>query len=89
MWISGRFCFRRFMVSMGGNAEELAAFRVRSWVRLLEAHAFGVKKAKKTLLYAPLGDVLLARNVTLLPPFLRLEKVTGLCSSIAFFAGPS
>jgi SAM-dependent methyltransferase len=67
------------------NAEEIIAYQERNWVHLLEIGNFNVYKTKNLLLYAPLGD-LRKRNITLLPPFLRLERITGLCSSVALFA---
>lgn len=67
-----------------GIAEEIIAYQERNWVHLLEVGNFNVYKIKKLFLYAPLGD-LRARNITLLPPFLRLEKIAGLYSSVALF----
>jgi len=68
-----------------GNAKEAIAYRKESWVYLFETNDFYVYKIKKLLLYAPLGEMR-AKNITVIPPSLRMEKITGLCSSIALFA---
>jgi 2-polyprenyl-3-methyl-5-hydroxy-6-metoxy-1,4-benzoquinol methylase len=69
-----------------GNTEEIIAYRKRNWVHLLESNGFCVYKTRKLLLYAPLGTKLRAKDITILPPSLRLEKITSLCSSISLYA---
>jgi hypothetical protein len=54
-------------------------------VNLLESHGFQCFKIKKLLLYAPLGR-LRKKGIAIIPPALKIEKITGLSSSIALFA---
>jgi ubiquinone/menaquinone biosynthesis C-methylase UbiE len=68
-----------------GNAEEARAYMTKNWISLLENNGLEVFKVKKLLLYAPLGK-LREKRITIVPPALRMEKVTGLSSSIALFA---
>lgn len=70
-----------------GNTEEARAYMTKNWIRLLESNGFNVFKVKKLLLYAPLGK-LREKNITLVPPALKMEKISGLSSSIALFARP-
>jgi ubiquinone/menaquinone biosynthesis C-methylase UbiE len=68
-----------------GNKEECMAYMTKSWMNLLESHGFQVFKIKKLLLYAPLGR-LRKKGITIIPPALKIEKITRLSSSIALFA---
>jgi len=72
-----------------GNREEIVSYRKKNWVNLLETNGFYVYRIEKLLLYAPLDMIdpkLRAKNITIFPPSLKLEKITGLCSSVALFA---
>lgn len=60
------------------NIEELKAYMMNQWIRLLETQGFNVYLVKKLLIHTP-------HNFSLFPAFLHLEK-TGLCSAIALFA---
>lgn len=69
------------------NREEFVAYMLKRWLHLFQVNGFHVFKVKKLLLYAPLKPFgLRAKNITILPGWLKLEKITGLCSCMAFFA---
>jgi len=70
-----------------GNTEEARAYMTANWTSLLENNGFVVFKVKKLLPYAPLGKMR-EKRITIVPPALRIRKVTGLSSSIALFARP-
>lgn len=69
------------------NREELRNYEPNKWCSLIEHNGFEIRKVTKLLLYCSLGKVLRRKyNITIIPPSLHLEKITGWYSSIAIFA---
>lgn len=86
-----RACTRYFFPSIhgefDGNIEESRAYMIKNWIALLESNGFEICKIKRLVLYVPLGK-LREKNITIVPPALKIEKLLGLSSSIMLLARP-